>query len=144
MRVLRTLAPWVSRVALLPIIAIFMMIGSRHLLQPDATAAAQAVAFVTPLGITDFRVGFGAFPVGCAVFLFICLMVRGWMRPGLVFAGLMLSVIVAVRACGMMADASVAASKPLLVDECIVLGITLIGVAAEFYRLAADRHAASG
>ncbi len=135
MSFLRKLAPWISRLALVPTIAIFTMVGGRHLLQPTATAAAQAITFAAPHGITALRVGFGGFPVGAALFLFICLFVRIWMLPGLVFS--------ALRAYGMEVDATVATNMRLLVSEFILLGITLAGVAAELYRRAENRRPAA-
>lgn len=136
MNFLRTLAPWISRAALLPTIAIFAMIGGRHLLQPTATAAAQAISFTAPHGVTALRVGFGGFPLGAALFLFVCLFVRSWMLQCLVFTALVLAVLALVRAYGTEVDATVATNVRLLVSELILLGITLAGIAAEIYRWA--------
>jgi hypothetical protein len=142
MSFLRKLAPWISRVALLPTIAIFTMVGGRHLLRPTATAAAQAIMFAAPHGITALRVGFGGFPLGAALFLLVSLFVRSWMLQGLIFSALMLAVVTLARAYGMEVDATVATNLRLLVSEFILLGITLAGIAAELYWRAETRRPA--
>ncbi len=140
MNFLRTLAPFVSRGAMMPTIGSFTIIGGRHLLQPIPVT--QSVAFAAPAGITDFRIAFGGFPIGVALFLFVCVLYRGWRLPGLVFTALLITVVVLARAYGMVMDSTVSANLQLLVIEFILIGITLAGVAAELYQRAENRRPA--
>lgn len=45
-------APWISKLILLPPTAIFIMIAVQHLAKPAAMAAAEGFAFTSPVGPT--------------------------------------------------------------------------------------------
>ena len=81
-------APWIGKVLMLLSMAIFVMISIQPLAHPAANAAAQGIAFTSSLGSTVFRVSFGGFPLGCAVFLVYCPISSRRTLPGLIFSAL--------------------------------------------------------
>jgi hypothetical protein len=125
-------APWISRVILVPFIAIFTMIAVRHLAHPAAMAAQQGLAFVSPVGPTVFRSGFAGFPLGCAVFLAYCILSKQRTLTGLIFSLLLVGIVLAVRVYSMNVDASVPQSMTLVKDESVLVAVSIIGIALEF------------
>jgi hypothetical protein len=127
-------APWISRVILLLSTAIFVMISIQPVAHPAATAAAQGIAFTSSLGATVFRVSFGGFPLGCAVFLVYCLISSRRTLTGLILSALVLGTLLVVRIYGMEVDSSVLQSMPLVKPEIVLVAVVLVGVAIEIGR----------
>ena len=124
-------APWISKAILSLSTAIFIMISLQPIAHPTANAAAQGIAFTSSLGPTVFRVSFGGFPLGCAVFLVYCLISNGKTLTGLIFSALVLGILLVVRIYGMEVDSSVQQSMPLVIPEVFLVALMVVGVAIE-------------
>jgi hypothetical protein len=136
-------ATWVSRFLLIPPTVIFALIATRYIANPIASAAAQGIVLPPGLGVTIARVGLGGFPLGCSIFLATCLLSRRRVITGLIFVGIMASVILAVRLFGMAADSTARENLHLVHAEIGLLAITGLGLFVELSRLAYVRKAHS-
>src|SRR6476646_10841621 len=119
-----TAAPWLTRLILLPPTLIFMLIATRYVAHPVASAAAQGIVLPPGLGVTIARVGLGGFPLGCSIFLATCLLSSRRLLTGLVFVGIMVGVVLAVRVLGMAADSTVQENMKLVRAEIGLLIVT--------------------
>ena len=126
--------PWIGKVLILLSTAIFIMISIQPIAHPAANAAAQGIAFTSSLGSTVFRVSFGGFPLGCAVFLVYCLISSRRTLTGLIFSAVVLGMLLLVRIYGMEIDSSVQQSMPLVEPEVALVALMLLGVAIEMGR----------
>jgi hypothetical protein len=124
-------APWINKVVLLMSTAVFAIIAIEPLAHPAANAAAQGIAFTSPIGTTLFRVSFAGFPLGCAAFLAYCLFGSRRTLTGLIFSALILGILLAVRIYGMEVDSTVEKSMPLVKPEIFLVALTLIAIAIE-------------
>ncbi len=124
-------APWLTRLILLPPTFIFTMIAFRYISHPAEMAAAVGITLNTPLAATILRIGFGAFPLGCALFTLSCLVSTRRLLVGLGFVATMMSVALAVRIFGIVIDGTARQSMPLVIAEIVLLALTLVGVALE-------------
>jgi hypothetical protein len=131
MKRLWRLAPWFTRLILLPPTLIFALIASRYLFNPVQAAAAVGISFVSPLGLTIARVGFGAFPLACSLFTLSCLISSRRVLTGLGFVATVMSVALVVRIFGMLADGTTKQNMHLVVAELIFLALMLVGVFIE-------------
>src|SRR5262245_45349210 len=100
-------APWLSRLVLLPPTVIFALIAERYTAQPVASGAAQGIVLPPGLGVTIARVGLGGFALGCSIFLATCLFSKRRLITGLTFVVIMVSVVLGVPVFGMVADSTV-------------------------------------
>ena len=128
------ISPWVIRLMLTPPTFIFAMIASRYLLNPVQAATAVGISFVTPLGMTIARVGFGAFPLACALFTFSCLISSRRLLTGLGFVATVMSAALVVRVFGMLADGTTKENMHLVIAELVFLVLMLVGVLIEMGR----------
>jgi len=128
------ISPWVIRLMLTPPTFIFAMIASRYLLNPVQAATAVGISFVTPLGMTIARVGFGAFPLACALFTFSCLISSRRLLTGLGFVATVMSAALVVRVFGVLADGTTKANMHLVIAELVFLVLMLVGVFIEMGR----------
>jgi hypothetical protein len=128
------IAPWLTRLILLPPTVIFTLIALRYIAHPAASAAAQGITFTSGLGVTIARVGFGGFPLGCAIFVATCLISRHRVVTGLTFVAIMVGVLLLVRIFGMTVDSSVAENMKLVRAEIGLLTVTGFGLAIEMGR----------
>jgi hypothetical protein len=133
-------APWLTRLILLPPAIIFALIAIRYLTNPVASAAAQGIVLPAGLGVTIARVGLGGFPLGCGIFLATCLLSRRRLLTGLTFVATIVSVVLAVRIFGMVVDSTVEANMRLVSREIGLLAVTGIGIFLELSRLAYSRR----
>jgi hypothetical protein len=127
-------APWLTRLILLPPTAIFVLIAARYLANPIGSAAAQGIVLPPGMGVTIARVGLGGFPLGCAIFLVTCLLSKQRLLTGLTFVAILAGVVLAVRVFGMIADSTVQANLRLVRAEIGLLVITGIGLFLELRR----------
>src|SRR4030081_2249448 len=95
---------WLIRLILTPPTLIFGLLASRYLFHPVQVATAVGISFVTPLGMTIARVGFGAFPLACSLFTLSCLLSSRRLLTGLGFVATVMSAALVVRVFGMLAD----------------------------------------
>ena len=142
MRIFWKIAPWISRVVLLAPVVIFTLIASRYILKPAQAAAEVGITLNTSLATTILRIGFGALPLGAALFTFWCLISRRILN-GLTFVVIMLGVALIVRVVGMLIDGTVKESLGLVRAEAILLIVSFIGVAIELSRRRRPIEAAS-
>src|SRR5215510_2926780 len=98
------IAPWLTRLILVPPTIIFALIGVRYIVHPAAAAATVGIALTTPLASTILRIGFGAFPLGCSLFTLWCLISRRRILTGLGFVSIMIGVALVVRIFGIVMD----------------------------------------
>jgi len=127
-------APWLSRLMLLPPTAIFALIAARYLADPVASAAAQGIVLPPGLGVTIARVGFGGFPLGCSIFLATCLLSERRVIIGLTFVAIMIGVVLGVRVFGMTMDSTVQENLKLVNAEAGLLAVTGFGLFLEWSR----------
>src|SRR5437879_2202366 len=87
---------------------------------PFNTAAALCVLLDSPLGVTIARVGFGAFPLGCAIFTFSCLVSSRRLLTGLAFVGNMMGLVLGVRILGILVDGTARENMRLVGAEILL------------------------
>ena len=133
-------APWINKVIVLLPTAIFIVISIQPIVHPAATATEQGIAFTSSLGPTVFRVAFAGFPLGCAAFLFNCLLSSRRTLTGLIFSALVLGIVLVVRVYSMEVDSSVQQSLSLVVAEIVLIAVTLLGIAIEMGHRSHTRH----
>jgi hypothetical protein len=131
MKRLWRLAPWLTRLILLPPTLIFALIASRYLFHPVQAATSVGISFVSPLGLTIARVGFGAFPLACSLFTLSCLVSSRRLLTGLGFVATVMSAALVVRVFGMLADGTTKQNMHLVVAELVFLALMLVGVFIE-------------
>lgn len=117
---------WVPQFILMLPIALFSVIGTRYLVHP-VELAARGIDFHSGAGVTVARIGFGAFPLACALFLLGCVVSDRRVLTGLWFVATLDSVVLAARAFAMFADASVHDNLKLIYAEVYLLALTGLG-----------------
>lgn len=128
------IAPWLSRIILMLPTLIFILIAVKYLTQPASAAAEVGISPTSPLGMTILRVGFGAFPLGCAIFTFACLISKRRILAGLGFVATMVAVILLVRIYGMLVDGTMNENMFFIGPEVVLLVLCLSGFIIEFSR----------
>jgi len=123
--------PWVSRAVLLAALTVLTLISSKFIGHPVDAAAASNMTLGSPLAITNMRASFGAFPLGCALFVLVCLLTASLRRTGLVFVVLIVGTALVVRVFGIVADGTLAESLRVLIAETVLLGLSLAAYAGE-------------
>jgi len=126
--------PCLTRLFLLPPTMIFALIATRYITHPVKAAAAQGILLDSPLGVTIARVGFGAFPLGCAIFTFSCPVSTRRLLTGLAFVGNMMGLVLGVRILGILVDGTARENMRLVGAEILLLVIMVIGVFLELAR----------
>lgn len=124
---LSSFAPWISGIALAAATLVFTMIGIRYIVNPVGAAAATGAVLSTPLASTTTRIGFGAFPLGIAVFALTSLLSRR-VVPAVRLVAIVVSSAIVVRAISIVADGAVPASSRLFVPEIVILLLALAGL----------------
>lgn len=99
-------APWLSRLVLLAATFILVMIGRKFIGDPVGAAAASNMLLGSPLAITNMRASFRAFPLGCAIFTFLCLVSADRRLTGLSFVAIIIGTALAVRVFGVVGQYS--------------------------------------
>jgi Domain of unknown function (DUF4345) len=130
---------WISRAVLLVAMIVLTMIGRKFIGHPVEAAAASGITLGSPLAVTDMRASFGAFPLGCALFVLVCLLTSGLRRTGLLFVALIVGTALAVRIFGIFADGTLAESIRVSIAETALLGLSLAAYVGE--RLTSDSSA---
>ncbi len=123
--------PWISRAVLLAALIVLALIGRKFVGDPVEAAAASRIALGSPLAVTNMRASFGAFPLGCALFVLVCLVTSGLRRTGLVFVALIVGTALAVRIFGIVADGTLAESLRVLIAETVLWCLSLAAYAGE-------------
>jgi Domain of unknown function (DUF4345) len=125
------IAPWISRVVLVFALTVLALISRKFISSPVDAAAASDMTLGSPLAITNMRASFGAFPLGCALFVAVCLFTSSLRKTGLVFVALIVGTALAVRVFGIVADGTLAESLRVLIAETVLLGLSLAAYAGE-------------
>ncbi len=125
------ISPWLIRLILTPPTLIFALIASRYLFHPVEAAMAVGISFVTPLGKTIARVGFGAFPLACSLFTFSCLLSSRRLLTGLGFVATVMGAALIVRVFGMLADGTTKENMHLVIAELVFLVLMIVGIFIE-------------
>jgi len=123
--------PWISRAVLLAALTVLALISRKFIGNPVDAATASGMTLGSPLAITNMRASFGAFPLGCALFVLVCLVTSNLRRTGLIFVALIVGTALAVRVFGVVADGTLAESLRVLIAETVVLGLALAAYAGE-------------
>jgi hypothetical protein len=131
--------PWISRAVLLVAMGVLTLISQKFIGHPVEAAATSGITLGSPLAVTNMRASFGAFPLGCALFILMCLLTSGLRRTGLLFVALVVGTALAVRLFGIVADGTLAESLRVTIAETALLGLTLAAYAGE--RLTSDSSA---
>lgn len=127
------LAPWITRLILALPTALFAAIGIRYLIHVAAVGE-RGIAFTSGMGMTVGRVGFGAFPLACSLFLLGCLFSERRLLTALAFVATRDSVVLAVRLVSMFADSSIRENIGLVRAEVFLLVLSAAGLLFEFGR----------
>jgi hypothetical protein len=131
--------PWISRAVMIAAVVVLSQISNKFIGHPVNAAKASDIALGSPLAITNMRASFGAFPLGCVLFLLVCLATSSLRKTGLVFVMLIVGSALAVRIFGVVADGTFAESVHLLIPETVLLSLSFAAYAGE--RLAAASSA---
>src|SRR5437868_1695199 len=115
------IVPWFSRAVLLAALVVLSLIAGKFVGDPVGSAAASGITLGTPLAVTNMRASFGAFPLGCALFVLVCLVTSSLRRTGLVFVMLVVGTALAVRVFGIILDGTFADSLRVLTAEAVLL-----------------------
>ena len=125
------IVPWISRAVLLAAITVLSLISRKFIGHPVDAAAASDMTLGSPLAITNMRASFGAFPLGCALFVLVCLVTSSLRKTGLIFVALIVGTALVVRVFGVVADGTLAESLRVLIAETVLLGLSLAAYAGE-------------
>ena len=123
--------PWISRAVLLAALTVLALISRKFIGYPVDAAAASDMTLGSPLAITNMRASFGAFPLGCAMFVLVCLVTSSLRRTGLAFVALIVGTALAVRVFGIVADGTLTESLRVLIAETGLLSLSLAAYAGE-------------
>ena len=123
--------PWISRAVMLFALVVLTLISSKFIGHPVDAAAASNMTLGSPLAITNMRASFGAFPLGCALFVLVCLVTSSLRRTGLVFVALIVGTALVVRIFGVVADGTLKESLRVLIAETALLSLSLAAYAGE-------------
>jgi hypothetical protein len=137
------MAPYAARIILLLPAIIFALIGMRDVFHADQTGAASGIVLHMALGHTILRVAFGAFPLGCSIYMFFCLLAGRRVLMGLSFTSIMIGVVLAVRVFGMLTDGTVQESMRLVRIEGSLWLLTVLGLVLEAQSIRRKRQFAS-
>jgi len=134
MRSFQQFAPWINRLVLAAATLIFTMIALRYISDPVRASAATGATLNSALAMTTTRIGFGAFPLGFAIFSFMCLISARRLVTGVSLVATIVSTAIFVRLFSIRIDGLVAESLRLFVPETVILLLSLSGLLLEAAR----------
>jgi hypothetical protein len=132
-------APWISRLMLLPSVMVFTMLTLKFFVNPgfilgQIQETGGTVMLGSPQALTHLRV-FSVFLMGYVVGGFICLFWKSQLRHGLAAVALMMIAAIVVRAYGVVADGTpLAGELRLFVAEAVCLVLAGTGLLIETAR----------
>ena len=135
------ISPWLSRLVILAVAALFSLISFKFIVDPHTAAAASGISVEPGIGYTNTRAGFGGFPLGFALILVFCLFSSRWLLAALASIATVAMVILAVRIFGAAQDHTFTESAHLLAPEAVIAGIALLAAAMERTRHAREAGA---
>jgi len=128
---LQSFAPWINRLVLVAATFVFAAIGLRYIADPVSAAAATGVTITSPLASTTTRIGFGAFPLGLAIFSVSCLFSKARLGTGVALVATVVSTAIAVRLFSLVTDGVAAESVRLFIPEGAILALAVTGLSLE-------------
>ena len=134
MNVLWKMSPWISRLIVLAVAAVFTMISLKFVLDPQHAAASAGITIAPGIGTTNTRAGFGGFPLGFAAILVFCLFSLRRLLPALASIATIAAIILLVRLFGALQDATFAQSAHLLIPEATIFVVSLLAAVIEARR----------
>jgi hypothetical protein len=126
--------PWLTRLILIFPVALFATIGIHNLCHLTTAAGARGIVFTSGMGTTVGRVGFGAFPLACSLFLVGCMFSERHLLTALTFVATLDSSVLIVRIASMFSDSSVRENAGLVRAEIFLLAFIGIGMLIELTR----------
>jgi len=132
------IAPWISRLIILAVAALFSLISLKFILDPQAAPTASGISIEPGLGYTSRRAGFGGFPLGFALILVFCLFSSRRLLAALASITAVAGVVLFVRLVATAADHTFAESAHLLAPEAAIVVVSLFGVWMESVRRVRD------
>ncbi len=117
--------PWMQRMVLSMSTLVFTMIALRYITNPVQAAAETGATLNSPLATATTRIGFGAFPLGMAIFTFTSLLSNRRRLPAVRFVAIVLATAIAVRAFAVVADGAAGANPKLFVPEGVMLTVAI-------------------
>lgn len=123
-----TLIRWLSRLTLAAAALIFLLIGSKYVLDPASAAAGSGMSLATLFGRTNMRAGVGGLALGTAAVTLLCLFSANRLRLGLWFVLVMVSPVLLVRLYGVAVDGTFFASRRILLPETLLLLLASTGL----------------
>ncbi len=124
MKSMNRLAPWLNRVVLVAASILFAAIAIRYIANPIQASIATGVTMSSGLATTTTRIGFGAFPLGFALFGIGCLL-SGRLIAGISLVATVDATVILVRLFSLVADGPVAGSTRLFLPEVILLLLSI-------------------
>jgi hypothetical protein len=121
-------APWIQRIMLTAATFVFGAIGMRYVADPVQAATATGATLNTAFAVTTTRVGFGAFPLGVAIFTVTSLFSTRRLVPAVQLVATLVTSAIVVRVIGAIADGAVPASSKLFIPEGVILLLSLTGL----------------
>jgi predicted membrane-bound mannosyltransferase len=121
-------APWIQRIVLAAAMFVFGAIGMRYVADPVQAATATGATLNTAFAVTTTRVGFGAFPLGVAIFTVTSLFSTRRLVPAVQLVATLVTSAIVVRVIGIIADGAVPASSKLFIPEGVILLLSLTGL----------------
>jgi hypothetical protein len=128
---------WFSRIILAFVTVILLLIAKKYLFDPTGASAERGIVLSNGVGRTIARVGFGGFPLACAIVVAACLTAAERVRSGLWFVIALFGTVLFVRLISAVADKSLADNVPLIIPEVVFLTLTTAA-------LILGRHAQDG
>lgn len=135
------LSPWLSRLVILAVAALFAMISFKFVLDPQHAAASSGITLDSAIGTTNTRAGFGGFPLGFAALLVFCLFSSRRLLAALASIATLAAVILAVRLYGAAQDGTFGESAHLLIPEVVILVVSFLAALMEMRRRALGAQA---
>jgi Domain of unknown function (DUF4345) len=134
MKRLARFAPWINRLVLAGATLVFTMIGLRYITDPVHASAETGVTLGSALAVTTTRVGSGAFPLGVAIFTFICLISTRRLFVGVSLVAIVITTAIVVRILGMVNDGPAPESTRLFIPEAVMFVLSVAGLLLEKVR----------
>jgi hypothetical protein len=129
----QVIAPWLSRLVMMPPVFIFTLISTRFLANPGH--AVPGVTLATPESFTDMRV-VAAWMLTFVVMLLIFLSSQKRLWLGHLQLSLILGLALGVRIFGFMYDGTTLAmgnQRPITIAESVLLMLNILGLAMQSY-----------
>src|SRR5215470_2624326 len=134
-RTIGSLAPWLSRIVMVPPILIMILISIRYITDPHHAFAATGLTLSTPEAITDTRV-IGGLTLTIALVIAASVVSRTRLRMGHLTVIALMGLVLAVRLFGFAVDGTTLAmgdQQVKFTGEIVFLALNTLGFALQTY-----------